>query len=107
VPDGLPPLEVDAGQVQRALVNLLENALKFSRDGVLIAAAAAGSTVTIDVLDRGPGVDEAPSTARGLGLGLEIARGFAGLNDARIELSPREGGGTRARVAFSAAPVHA
>ncbi|HVW90314.1 MAG TPA: DUF4118 domain-containing protein [Gaiellaceae bacterium] len=101
VPDGLPPLEVDAAQVQRALVNLIENALKFSREPVLVAAAAVGPTVALDVLDRGPGFDEAPSTARGLGLGLEIARGFAALNGGRVELSTREGGGTRARLAIA------
>ncbi|HVU78581.1 MAG TPA: DUF4118 domain-containing protein [Gaiellaceae bacterium] len=107
VPGDLPPLEVDAAQVQRALANLIENALKFSPGDVLVAAAADGPTVAIDVLDRGPGVEEAPSSARGLGLGLEIARGFAGLNGGRVELSSRGGGGTRARLAFTAVRVAA
>jgi signal transduction histidine kinase len=58
--------------------------------------------VVLDVLDRGPGIDDAPSTSRGLGLGLEIARGFAAVNRATVELGSREGGGTRARLALPA-----
>jgi two-component system sensor histidine kinase KdpD len=103
----LPPVVVDAVQIQRALVNLLENALKFSAGEVVVTASPGSGDVRVDVLDRGPGVDDAPSTARGLGLGLEIARGFAAANSARLELAPREGGGTRARLAFATAPVRA
>lgn len=103
VPAALPPVLVDAVQIQRALVNVLENALKFAPGEVAVCAVTAAGTVHVDILDRGPGPDEAPSTARGLGLGLEIARGFAAVNSARLELAAREGGGTRARLAFSAA----
>lgn len=103
----LPPVVVDAVQIQRALVNLLENALKFSAGEVVVTASPGSGDVRVDVLDRGPGVEDAPSTARGLGLGLEIARGFAAANSAHLELAPREGGGTRARLAFATAPVRA
>jgi two-component system sensor histidine kinase KdpD len=99
---GLPPVLVDAVQIQRALVNLIENALKFSDGDVAVAASARGGEVLVDVLDRGPGLDDAPSTGRGLGLGLEIARGFAVANSAQLELAGRDGGGTRARIAFGA-----
>jgi two-component system sensor histidine kinase KdpD len=104
VPAALPAVLVDAVQIQRALVNVLENALKFAPGAVVVTASAVGSAVHVDVLDRGPGPDDAPSTARGLGLGLEIARGFAAVNSARLELAAREGGGTRVRLAFSVAP---
>ena len=53
--------------------------------------------------DRGRGVDDASSSHRGLGLGLAIARGFAEVNGGSLELVPREGGGTRARLSL---PVH-
>jgi two-component system, OmpR family, sensor histidine kinase KdpD len=105
VPGDLAPLEVDAGQVQRVLVNLIENALKFSAAPVLVSASRDGDGVALDVLDRGPGPDESPASARGLGLGLEIARGFAGLNGGRVELSRRADGGTRARLAFAPTPA--
>jgi two-component system sensor histidine kinase KdpD len=104
VPAALPAVLVDAVQIQRALVNVLENALKFAPGAVVVTASAVGSAVHVDVLDRGPGPDDAPSTARGLGLGLEIARGFAAVNSARLELAAREGGGTRVRLAFSVPP---
>jgi two-component system, OmpR family, sensor histidine kinase KdpD len=107
VPPDLPPVDVDSVQIQRVLVNLLENALKFSTGEVDVVASLDGGDVLVDVLDRGPGIGEEPSFARGLGLGLEIARGFAAVNGARLELAPRDGGGTRARVAVAAAPAKA
>ncbi|HEY6963400.1 MAG TPA: DUF4118 domain-containing protein [Gaiellaceae bacterium] len=101
-PAELPPVRVDAVQMQRVVANLLENALKFSSGEVEVTARAADGEVTIDVLDRGPGPDDAPSTQRGLGLGLAIANGFAAVNGATVTLTPREGGGTRARVTLAA-----
>jgi len=102
---GLPPVLVDPVQLQRVLVNLLENALKFSADEVEVSTTRDGDAVLLDVLDRGPGVGDEPSFARGLGLGLEIARGFAAANGVRLDLSGRGGGGTRARLTFAAARV--
>jgi two-component system, OmpR family, sensor histidine kinase KdpD len=98
---GLPPVLVDLVQVQRALVNLLENALKFSDGEVEMTASVDGGAVRVDVLDRGPGLGDASTFARGLGLGLEIVRGFAAANEARLELAPRIGGGTRAALVFA------
>ncbi|HEY0417842.1 MAG TPA: DUF4118 domain-containing protein [Gaiellaceae bacterium] len=99
------PVSVDAGQMQRVVVNLLENALKFSDREVEVRATESGGSVVVDVLDRGPGFDRVPGARRGLGLGLAIARGFAEANGATVELSPRGGGGTRARVRLQAAPL--
>lgn len=101
VAEGLPPVLIDLVQVQRALVNLLENALKFSDGDVELTATADAGAVRVDVLDRGPGLGDASTFARGLGLGLEIARGFAAANEARLELQPRAGGGTRAGLVFA------
>jgi len=97
----MPPVLVDLVQVQRALVNLVENALKFSDREVEVTASEEAGAVRIDVLDRGPGLGDEPTFARGLGLGLEIARGFAAANQARLELQPRAGGGTRAGLVFA------
>jgi two-component system sensor histidine kinase KdpD len=88
----LPPASVDDVQIQRVLVNLIENALKFSRATVEIAARLDVRKIVIEVLDRGG------AGAPGLGIGLSIARGFAALNRGTISLDARPGGGTAARL---------
>jgi two-component system sensor histidine kinase KdpD len=119
VPPGLPPVEVDAVQLQRALSNLVENALKFSPAGepVVLRASADDAEVAIEVEDRGAGIS--PETVEslfepfargdggGAGLGLAIARGFAAANGARLELRPGADGGTCAAVVLPTAPVPA
>jgi two-component system sensor histidine kinase KdpD len=105
-PPDLPAVLVDPVHIQRVLVNLVENALKFSTGTVELTADVNADTVFLRVLDRGPGFEAVP-TGRGLGLGLEIARGFAAVNNGEIRLASREGGGTDATLALSAAPVPA
>ena len=105
----LPPVEVDAVQIQRALVNLLENALRLSPgdEQVHVRVTATRKEVLIRVTDHGPGVPEEEQerifepfhripgrpTERGAGLGLAIARGFAAANGGRLWLESREGQG--------------
>ena len=119
VDDDLPAARVDAIQVQRALVNLIENALKFSPPGapVTVSAHEGDGNVTIEVDDRGRGIplDEADALlepfarglaiAHGAGLGLAIARGFAVANGGSISLAARDGGGTRACLTLPAERV--
>jgi two-component system sensor histidine kinase KdpD len=92
VAPGLPPASVDDVQIQRVLVNLIENALKFSRATVEVAARLDMRKIVIEVLDRGG------AGAPGLGIGLSIARGFATLNRGTVLLEARAGGGTAARL---------
>lgn len=92
VEDGLPPASVDDVQIQRVLVNLIENALKFSRATVEIVARLDRRAVVIEVRDRGG------AGAPGTGIGLSIARGFAALNNGAVLLEPRRGGGMTARL---------
>jgi len=93
--DGLPPVAVDAAQIQRVLANVLDNALKYSTADVAVLAHTDGARVLVDVLDEG-GATIRP----GLGLGLTIAHGFAEANGGTLELLPREGGGTCARLSL-------
>jgi two-component system sensor histidine kinase KdpD len=106
-PGDLPVLHVDAVQLQRALVNLLENALKFSEGTVELTATADGDEAVVEVLDRGRGLDAPGGTSAGLGLGLSIARGFVAANGGVLTLDAREGGGARARVRLPAERVPA
>lgn len=98
-PDDLPPARIDDVQIQRALVNLIENALKFSTGRVDISAHADGATVVIEVRDEGG------AGAPGAGIGLAIARGFAAVNGGSVELEPRAAGGTTARLVVPAEPA--
>lgn len=96
-PTDIPPLEVDAVQIQRALVNVIDNALKFSLGDVDVGLTRSGGDVLIEVFDTG-----GAEASSGLGLGLEIARGFAGVNGGSLTLEPRASGGTRARFRLPA-----
>ena len=91
-------VRVDGPQLQRVLVNLLENALKFSSlsDPVDVTVEGDGGRIVVRVRDRGPGIAEADrerifdaferasSAGPGSGLGLAIARGFAEANGGRV-----------------------
>jgi len=92
--------------VERALSNLLDNAIKFDPDGtepILVKVRGRG----IEVWDRGPGLDQQDtdrifdrfyrsSTARALpgsGLGLSIVREVAADHGGTVTAAPRPGGG--------------
>ncbi|MBK5222774.1 MAG: HAMP domain-containing histidine kinase [Acidimicrobiia bacterium] len=95
------------GAIERALSNLVDNALKFSDDDAPVEVRVDGGTV--EVLDRGIGIapDDLPHVfdrfyrsvdARsrpGSGLGLAIVHAVAESHGGAAEAGPREGGGTR------------
>jgi len=105
-PGETPPVHVDAGQLERVLVNVLENALRLSSptDPVVVAIEPSGSEIRVRVSDHGPGVAkedverifepfEHGGGGRGTGLGLAIARGFAEANGCRLWTESRVGSG--------------
>jgi two-component system sensor histidine kinase KdpD len=101
-----PLVEVDAAQIERALANLLENALRYSPPAsqVLLRAEPGVTELRIHVMDRGSGLPEEQREAlfqpfrrgtagHGSGLGLAIARGFAEANAGRLWAQDDPGGG--------------
>jgi two-component system sensor histidine kinase KdpD len=103
----LPLVSVDAGQLERVLVNVLENALRLSSptDPVALVGTSTGDDVSIRISDRGPGLDKEEverifeafehggGAGHGTGLGLAIARGFAEANGGRLTAEARSGAG--------------
>jgi two-component system sensor histidine kinase KdpD len=92
VPDDLPVVRADAILLQRAIVNLLTNALRYSPKGEppRVSASAFGGKVEIRVSDSGPGVPDErkeeifhpfqrmgdTDNSAGIGLGLALTKGF-------------------------------
>lgn len=113
--DGLPMLQLDAVLFERVLVNLLENAAKYTPAGsaVEISASATSSSVQIVIDDHGPGLppgrEEAlfdkfergtkESATPGVGLGLAISRAIVQAHGGTIrgENRTRPGGVEGAR----------
>ncbi|MFG2330926.1 ATP-binding protein [Streptomyces sp. NPDC048604] len=109
IPETLPMAVVDRGLLERAVANIVENAVKYSPDGapVLVAASAVADRVELRVVDRGPGVpDEAKDRifgafqrygdaprGAGVGLGLAVARGFVEAMGGTVTAEDTPGGG--------------
>src|SRR6202035_2368312 len=60
IPESLPEINVDPAILERVIVNLTENALRYSPPGrpPLLTASALGDRVELRVVDRGPGIPE-------------------------------------------------
>ena len=112
-----PLVSVDATQLERVLVNLLENALRFSSpaDPVELDVATTGDDVLVTIADRGPGLEpeslerifepfeHGRGGGEGTGLGLAIARGFAEANGCRVWAEARPGSGALFTLALPSA----
>ena len=103
------------------LSNLIENSLKFSRQGdpVHVNVNATRKELLFRVTDQGPGIPESERDRifepfhrvpgerdmSGAGLGLAIARGFAQANGGRVWVESREGQGTTFVLALQVVDV--
>jgi two-component system, OmpR family, sensor histidine kinase KdpD len=122
LPEDSPAVRADANQIERTLVNLLENALRYSPEGerVHVQVAPSAGEVVVRVVDHGPGIatsdrerifepfQRGDDSGRGAGLGLAIARGFAEANGGRLWVESRAGQGAAFVLALPAeapAPV--
>lgn len=106
----------DAALLDRVLRNLVENAIKYTKQGgILIGCRRRGETACLEVIDTGIGIPEDKlkqvfeefhqldnpehDIAKGLGLGLAIVSRLSLLLDHRITVSSQIGHGTRFAVA--------
>jgi two-component system, OmpR family, sensor histidine kinase KdpD len=111
---GLPLVPMDDVLMVQVLVNLLDNALKYSPgDGpVEIQARLDAGQLEIGIFDRGRGIPEGelervfdkfyrvavPGAPKGTGLGLSICKGFVEAHNGRILAKRRTEGGTEIAV---------
>jgi two-component system sensor histidine kinase KdpD len=125
VADDLPPVPVDYVLMRQALVNVLDNALKYSPAGTSISVTAkqVENEVWLEVVDSGPGIAReqwtrvvepfergvGPDAPAGTGLGLSIARGIVQAHRGQLRLNPSPTGGAAITLvvplAGSAAPL--
>ncbi len=115
------PVMVDAGLLERALINLLDNAIKHGRAGtnVQLCVGQSAQTVHCDVIDHGPGIPAAERhllfqrfktqarsddlRTRGAGLGLVFVKTVVAQHDGSVEVESEPGQGTRFRISLPAA----
>ena len=116
MPPDLPAVLADPGLLERAIANLVENAVRYSPPGepVRVTASTHRGTVEIRVIDRGPGIrladreavfapfqrpdDHTTGNGQGVGLGLAIARGFLEAMHGSVTLDDAPGGGLIAAI---------
>ena len=108
----LPLVEVDALMIERVLVNLLDNAAKFTPAGTLvqITARQVEDSIVLEVADAGPGCPQGStpqslfepftrgqreSAVAGIGLGLALAKRIVQAHGATIEAQPQATSGIR------------
>jgi len=110
VPETLPLVHVDPALLERAVANLVENAIRHAPTGrpVRVNAGQVGNRVDLRVIDTGPGIppDERERVFRpfqrlgdnpngsGVGLGLAVAKGFVEAVGGELSVEDTPGGGT-------------
>ena len=119
IPESLPEVQADPGILERVIVNVAGNALRYSPPGKppLLAASALGDRVELRVVDRGPGIPaddrdrifvpfqrlgDTDNTS-GVGLGLALSRGLTEVMDGTLDLDETPGGGLTMIISLPAA----
>jgi len=120
IPETLPAVRVDPAILERVIVNLTENALRYSPAGKapLLSASALGDWVELRVVDRGPGISDVDKervfvpfqrlgdtdNTTGVGLGLALSRGLTEAMGGTLTAEDTPGGGLTMIVSLPAAP---
>jgi signal transduction histidine kinase len=120
--EGPPPIiSADPAAIEQALVNLLDNAVKYSGPAkvVEVRVRSQGDSAVIEVADRGIGIDKADRARifdkfyrgsgasvhrEGFGLGLPIVQELVHAHHGRVEVDSVLGEGTTFRVVLPLAP---
>jgi two-component system, OmpR family, sensor histidine kinase KdpD len=120
IPADVAAVSVDATLIQQVLLNLIENAVKYTPQGceICISARQEEGFVEFSVADRGPGIAEehrqkifekffreANSRAAGVGLGLSICAGIIEAHQGKIWVENRPGGGAIFKFTLTACPL--
>ncbi len=114
VPNDLPLVPVDSGLMVQVLVNVLDNAIKYSESNTAIEVTGKllDGSFQLEVADRGTGIPEQdlqrvfdkffrvqrPDNITGTGLGLSICKGIVEAHGGTIVAERRPGGGTIIRI---------
>ena len=114
----LPPVVADPALLERAVANVVDNAVRWSPPGqpVRIETGAFGDRVDLRIVDRGPGIPMAmrehvfapfqrlddTSAGTGVGLGLAVARGFVQAMRGTVEIEDTAGGGATVVISLPA-----
>ncbi|HEY7483154.1 MAG TPA: sensor histidine kinase KdpD [Streptosporangiaceae bacterium] len=109
IPEGLPEIYADPALLERVLVNVIANALRYNPRGrqVVVTASAHADRVELRVIDRGPGIPPAErdrvflpfqrlgdrDNDTGVGLGLALSRGLAEAMGGELIPEETPGGG--------------
>jgi two-component system, cell cycle sensor histidine kinase PleC len=118
LPADPPHIIADELSLKQILLNLLANAIKFSRQGERVSVSVthlASGALHISVADTGPGMAQPPCAAArqqpaesnggapntGLGFGLPLAKALARANGADLHIASELGRGTCVTVAFA------
>jgi len=109
LPEDLPLVHADPGLLERIIVNLVANALRYSPPGrpPVVTASTLGSTVEVRVIDHGPGIPQDRwddvflpfqrlgdrDNHTGVGLGLALSRGLTEAMGGTLTPDETPGGG--------------
>ena len=115
-------VEADIAMAERILDNLISNAIRHAPAGGRVALTVTGQDggAMVTVADNGPGIDAEEmahlfepfyqggghSSSGHAGLGLAIAQRMTELQQGRISVSNRDGGGAEFRVWLPSSPMH-
>ncbi len=111
--EDIPTVEIDPTQVAQIFLNLLENAVDAMdyAGTIWVATSRHEKTIEVAFADDGPGISENDlenifeplftTRAKGIGLGLAIAKNLAEANNAKISVKSKKGEGAIFTVTFS------